>query len=82
MHPTLVTLTRNKCRIGTHTEKSLYLPLVQAFSMLTAFLAASSRSVADSIFRLASARIFLALSTFVPSSRTTSGTCVSRLGVK
>ena len=42
---------------------------------LTTFSAASARLSADRIGRPDSARIFLPSSTFVPSSRTTSGTC-------
>ena len=44
---------------------------------MTAFLAASSRSLADTIASPDSSMIFLALSTLVPSSLTTRGICNS-----
>ena len=53
---------------------SLFSPTSQA-KALTALLAASSRSEAETIASPESSMIFLALSTFVPSRRTTSGIC-------
>src|SRR6478609_11546794 len=46
-----------------------------AFTAFTIFWAASSRSSAEITLRPDSAMIFLPSSTFVPSRRTTSGTC-------